>query len=298
MYKSDPVSGRFFQADMRLLAGWRRDDFDWNIASDISGDATPNILSELTWSDLKMTQLKLESDVFIDNHFVFTGMLAYADIYEGDNQDSDYSGNDRTLEFSRSNNDSGDGDAMDWSLGAGYKLYLGSDEDLLVADDMWLTLLGGYSYHELNLIITEGVQTIPDTGPFGPTLHTSYWAEWDGPWLGFQLEGSIDKIFGTFRFEYHWADYYGSANWNLRNDFQHPKSFEHIADGRGLVFNLGAGYEVTDSLTLNLRADIQDWEATDGIDRTFFASGTTTEIRFNEVNWKSKALMLGSTYHF
>ena len=47
------------------------------------------------------------------------------------------------------------------------------------SDHIWFTLLGGYSYHELNLIVTDGVQTIPATGSFAG-LHSSYWAEWDG----------------------------------------------------------------------------------------------------------------------
>ena len=297
-YGKDSKPGRFLQADLRLMGGWRWDDFNWNIASDITGTATPNILSELTWSDLKMTQLAAERNIVLGNRFVFDGMFSYADIYKGDNQDSDYLGDDRKLEFSRSNNNSSDGEAMDWSVGGGLRFYLKTNEDLFAVDKLSLTVLGGYSKHELNLIITEGFQTIPAWGAFGPTLHTSYWAEWEGPWLGFEVEGAKDKLFGTFRFAYHWADYYGSANWNLRPDFRHPKSFEHIADGMGLVFNLGASYHLTDDFTLDLRADIQQWEASKGIDRTFFSDGTSSDIRLNQVNWESKAFMLGSTYHF
>ena len=110
--------------------------------------------------------------------------------------------------------------------------------------------------------------------------------------------GSKNKLFGVFRFEYHWADYYGSANWNLRSDFQHPKSFEQVADGRGLVFNLGAGYKLTDNWALDVRFDFQDWKTDPGIDRVFFSSGAIVETRLNEVNWESKAFMLGSTYNF
>jgi len=129
-------------------------------------------------------------------------------------------------------------------------------------------------------------------------LNSTYRAQWDGLWTGIELKGSIDKVFGKVRYEYHWADYYGLADWNLRTDFQHPKSFEHIAEGRGRVFNLGTGYNVTDRWTLDLSLDIQDWKTDPGIDRTFFTSGAIVEIRLNEVNWESKALMLGSTYSF
>jgi hypothetical protein len=248
-----------------------------------------------------MTQIKAEAGIILEDHYVLDGMIAYADLYDGNNQDSDYFGDERTLEFSRSNNKSDDGEALDWSAGAGYRYYLdpqqGILEGLFPADDLWLTVLGGYSYHELNLIITDGFQTIPAIGSFAG-LHSSYWAEWDGPWAGIELIGSKSKLFGTFRFEYHWADYYGSANWNLRSNFQHPKSFEQEADGRGLVFNLGAGYKLTNNWVLDFRFDIQEWKTDPGIDRTFASSGTITEIRLNEVNWESKAFMLGSTFVF
>ena len=87
-------------------AAYRVDSLDWNIASDPSGTLTPNILSELTWSDLKIIDLKVE---FVnrggDNSYA-RGYFAYGIIMEGDNQDSDYNGDNRTLEFSRSNNSS------------------------------------------------------------------------------------------------------------------------------------------------------------------------------------------------
>lgn len=287
---------RFLKADFQILTGFRQDDFDWNIAGDIQGNS-PNVLSELTWSDLSMAQIKTKGHIILHNQIVLDGMAAYADIYRGENQDSDFSGNNRASEFSRSNNSSDDGEAMDLSAGVGYKFFLGGTPSLLNVDHLWLTILGGYSRHELNLVMTDGVQTIPATGAFAG-LHSNYWAEWEGPWTGFELFGKRNKISGLFRFEYHWADYYGSANWNLRSDFQHPKSYEHVANSRGLVFSLGAAYHIDDFWSLDINADIQDWETTEGIDRTFFSSGTTSETRLNEVNWESSAIMLGAACRF
>lgn len=301
-YAPEPPEGdarpdRFLKADLTLLAGYRKDDFDFNIASDMTGTATPNIISELTWSDLKMTQLKAEARIAVKNLFVLDGMVGYADIYDGDNQDSDYLGNNRTFEFSRSNNRSDDGEAMEWSGGAGYRFHLGPEPGFLEADDIWLTVLGGYSYHDLSLIMTDGFQTIPASGAF-PGLHSSFWADWRGPWAGVELTGSRNRIFGLFRFEYHWADYYASANWNLRSDFEHPTSYEQWADGRGLVFNLGGGYKLSDNWDLNLRFDIRDWETDHGVIRFFSSDGTRSQQRLNEANWESKAVMLSGTCRF
>lgn len=294
--KETPSAERWLTGGLQIMTGYRQGEFDWNIAGTIQG-GSPNIISELTWSDIKMTQIKAKGNITLMNRLVIDGTAAYADIYSGDNQDSDYLGDDRTGEYSRSNNKSDDGEVMDLSGGVGYKLYLGPEPHLFEVDHLWLTLLGGYSYHEQNFVMTDGFQTIPATGPFDG-LHSSYWAEWEGPWAGFELFGDRNKISGFFRFEYHLADYYGSANWNLRSDFQHPKSYEHTTDGQGFVFNMGGSYHITNFWSVDFNADFQDWETCKGIDRTFFSSGSIGETQLNEVNWQSQAFMLSSTYLF
>jgi len=163
-------------------AGYRIDDFDWSIA----GNAPPafggnfvNVLSELTWSDLEIFQVEFGIGKLFPNRIMLKGSLAYGLIFDGENQDSDYAGNNRTLEFSRSNNSTDDGNTADGSIGLGYYLPL-------LSDSFGITPLIGYSFHALHLKITEGFQTIPPFGPF-PGLNSSYDALWYGPWVGLEL---------------------------------------------------------------------------------------------------------------
>lgn len=295
-YSNNDDSNRqkLIEASLQLFGGYRQDDFQFSIAGDTDG-ANPNVLSELTWKDLKMTQLKAKGEITVDQRFVLDGMMSYADIYDGEVQDSDYFSDNHADEFSRSVSRADDGSAIDWSYGLGYKFSLGSVSKELLSDDIWFTALGGFSRHELNLIAIDGRQVVGGSGPLPPQLHTSYWAEWEGPWTGFELIGKRKKISALFRFEYHMADYYGSANWNLRDDFQHPKSFEHIADGRGLVLNLGAAYQLNDHWNLNFNADLQDWQAWEGLDRTFFSDGSVIDTQLNQIKWNSTALMFGAS---
>jgi hypothetical protein len=276
--------------------GYRTDDFDWNIAGDISGN-NPNILSELTWSDLEILQLEFGLARIFPNRIVLKGTIAYGQIFDGENQDSDYAGNNRTLEFSRSNNSADDGNTSDVSIGLGYFFPL-------LTKDFIATPLVGFSFHGQNLTITEGFQTIPPLGPF-PGLNSSYDAKWYGPWVGLELNARIYKRDGTslaheilFGIEYHWADYYAEANWNLRPDLAHPKSFEHEADGSGIVFWAGYNYLFNPQWSLNFSGKYQEWETDPGIDRVFFADGTEAETRLNEVNWESFSLMVGVTCRF
>jgi len=273
-----------------LSAGYRVDDFDWNIAGDTTGE-NPNILSELTWNDIEIWQIKLQNKTIIRKTFYFRGSVAYGWIFEGENQDSDFNGNDRTLEWSRSNNSGDDGNVFDASLGIGYPFTFGKGK-------FRMSPLLGYSYHEQNLTISDGNQTIPLLGPF-PNLDSTYETEWDGPWLGLDLVFQLNKKHTMFaEIEYHWADYYAVADWNLRPDYAHPKSFEHVADGNGMVVSVGWTYLFHRRWALDVTIDYQNWSTDHGVDRVFTAAGGTAETRLNEVNWESFTAMIGLAYHF
>ncbi|MCA9400093.1 MAG: TonB-dependent receptor, partial [Candidatus Omnitrophica bacterium] len=162
---------------------------------------------------------------------------------------------------------------------------------------MGVTFLAGYSYHEQNLRISEGFQAIPASGPFSG-LNSTYQTEWKGPWLGFELEGWVKKYQGFVRLEYHWADYYAEADWNLRDDFAHPVSFTHEADARGLVFGAGGNYQVHPDWLVGLNFDLQNWETGLGLDRTYFSDGSTIDTQLNVSKWRSWAANLAATYRF
>jgi len=294
------------ESELVLSAGYRVDGFDWNIAGDINGK-NPNIRSELTWDDLEIYQLELYNKTIVREVFYLRGCLSYGWIMDGDNQDSDYLEDNRALEFLRSNNDADDGDTLDASLGIGYPFTFGSGF-------VGVTPLVGYSYHEQNLTMTDGKQTItwisldpdvPDGPPLGPFpgLDSAYDAEWKGPWVGFDLiftskdvHRHLAQVEAYVNLEYHWADYSAEADWNLRADFAHPKSFEHEADGHGIILSAGWNVVWSDHWALNANFDYQDWSTDHGTDRTFFSDGSVEETRLNEVNWKSYAIMVGLSY--
>ncbi|UCF93218.1 MAG: autotransporter domain-containing protein [Desulfobacterales bacterium] len=291
------------QSTFILSNGYRRDDFSWNIAGDLSGN-NPNVLSELTWDDLEICWLKLQNQTVGSRLFYLRGHLNYGRILEGDNRDSDFGGDNRTSEFSRSDNEAGDGDVWDASLGVGYPLRLFEDSPLEIAP------LIGYSYHQQNLKMRHGRQTLatpgttPPLGPF-PGLNSSYETHWRGPWIGVdlsyrskELKAFMHRMEVCFSFEYHWADYRGSADWNLRTDLARPQSFKHDADGDGIIVSAGFNIFFNPHWALNLSYDYQDWSTDDGVDKIFFADGTRGATRLNEVNWKSYAIGLGIGYRF
>ncbi len=306
--------GGLIDTEVQLDVGYRRDNLDWNIAGNSSG-TNPNILSELEWSDLEIIQVRLEGRAFVNKKIYFRGYLDYGWIYDGQNRDSDYSGDNRTGEFSRSVNTSDDDAVWDGSIGLGWVFTFGTSYCKLAP-------MLGYSIHKQNLRITDGNQVIPPTGPF-PGLDSTYKSRWHGPWIGFDLIFSTppDKQHGReMRFllnlEYHWADYYAEADWNLRtgpvNAFEHPKSFEHEANGSGIVTGAKWLFGIKPGWDFSLGLQYQKWQTDTGTDRVFFAGGTyidppgfyappgglTSETMLNEVNWESFDIMAGLTYRF
>ena len=275
-----------------LNAGYRQDDLKWSFA-------LPGIdpRSELTWRDVESFQLEFGLQRRFFHNFRLKGSFAYAVIYNGQNQDSDYDGNNRTLEFSRSNNATDTGDLWDISLGLAYDIRL-------FGDRFQLSPLLGYAFNDQNLQISDGVQTLPPLGPF-QGLDSSYDATWYGPWVGMELQynsyGSsapspgYEAFFGV---EYHLADFEAKADWNLRPDLAHPKSFDQDADGSGWVLTGAVNYLFNSRWGINLTGKYQYWETDAGTHRFFFSDGSSYATRLNEVIWESFAVTLGVTCRF
>ena len=300
---SEKATRSALESEFIVTGGYRVDDLDWNIAGDINGN-NPNIISELTWDDLESYQVKFQGGLVWPNLIAVRGSLAYGWLFDGRNQDSDYLGDNRTFEFSRSNNTTDDDQVWDASLAVGYPFRFGRTVIGTV------TPLVGYSHHEQQLNISDGYQTIATAGvtpPVGPFegLDSSYETKWRGPWIGIDMHFRAAEIksfahrFETYlTYEYHWADFEAEANWNLIDNFAHPKSFSHDTNGRGFVIGAGINYMLTQHWALNFNFDYQDWSTDSGTIKFFLADGTTHKQQLNEVNWTSYAFMMGLSLRF
>lgn len=290
------VSGKVYadyeiETAYSLGMGPRVDNLDWSIAGDLNGE-NPNILSELTWTDLEIAQIKGDFKIAVGKsmHFFYLRTtIAYGEIMAGDNQDSDYFGDNRTIEFSRSNNSSDSGYVSDASFGMGYQLRLFSGR-------IKMAPIFGYSSSRQNLRMTDGFQTVPLMGSF-EGLNSTYETQWRGPWIGLDISAMpINKIELFGKFEYHWADYHADGNWNLRSELAHPISFEHDADGTGIVVSAGGAYNLNERWSLKVYLDIKQWSTNSGLDRVFTVNGGYADTSLNEVNWDSFATGVEVTY--
>jgi hypothetical protein len=278
--------------DVFLELGTRSDDLFWNIAGT---NNTPDVLSELTWSDMEIYQLRIGYHAEERNYVMrLKGMVGT--IADGNNQDSDYAGSGRTLEESRSNNNS-DGTLGDLSLGFGYRFSARFGEQ-----SVSLTPLIGYAYQWQDLNINNGYQTVSNPVTFTPpavgpiaNLNSTYDLQWDGPWFGLDATLQLTPALTVnATYEAHRStDYYAEADWNLSTAFAHPISFTHRADGDGFYATLGADYRLSDTLSVYGYLEKYEFDTDPGIDRVFWAAGGTTDSTLNEVHWESSGIMLG-----
>jgi len=270
-----------------LGVGYRADKLNWNIANNLSGTATPNILSELTWDNLGIIQIDggMQAEM---NRIVFKVDADYGWIVTGDNQDSDFNGNNRTLEFSRSNNDAGAGNVWEVSTAIGYQF----------GGAYFFTPLAGWAIHKQNLRIKNGFQTIPATGAFAG-LDSHYDAQWTAPWLGFDAGMALgDSTRIRVNFAYNFTTYSAEANWNLRTDLAHPVSFRHDATGYGIDVGADITQKVSDNWSLDGGFEYRKYKADNGTDTTFSATGGSSVTRLNEVNWESVSGSIAAIFNF
>lgn len=296
--------------EIGLTSGYRSDRLDWNISGDMDG-RNPTILSELTWEDLETWQARTTLDVQLDRvlgwrgNSLFRGEFAYGMILDGDVRDSDYAADRRSDEWSRSLSHSDNGYVLDLTGSWGPQLSL----------PLWpqLTLVPrvGYGFSILGLTMKGGEQVVsrpeltpglfsppPARGPI-PGLDSSYTAYWFGPFIGMSLDYRLTQRMSlSLGLEYHYFEYFAEADWNLRSEFAHPTSFEHEADGTGVVWSLTGDYALSSRWQLTFSGTYRNWRTGHGTDRTFFADGRRGLSRLNQVSWTSYDMNCGVRWRF
>lgn len=277
-----------------LSMSQRSDSVYWSIANDVSGQVGPNVLSELDYQNLRIRGVELSSSLAFEggwlNDFYLSGQLFKGTINDGQTRDSDYNGSNRTQEYSRSLSEN-TGDFV-----ADYSVALGRAMDSVAGLNTVLEL--GYSLHQQYLRKQNAIQVFdPSASGEVKGLNSTYQSEWQGPWLGLGTTLSHQRHVLNIRTELHQALYYAEANWNLRDTFMHPKSFDHQADGRGLVIEASYAYTFklpqAKDLTLALSYRRDRWQAENGLDTLYLVSGQTVTTRLNEVLWSADAVALG-----
>ncbi len=277
-----------------LYLSQARSDFNWSIASNGKGNATPNILSELTYRNLQSTHWNIDN-IFtynINSNWTWTNQLKLATgvIDSGQIQDSDYDSDNRNDEYSRSYSYPKGSVLRDMSIASGFRKQI---------NHQWQgTGLIGVSQHQQTFSKNDGEQVLathnrtPSVGKFGG-LDSAYAADWQSIWLGLGAHWQWQSHQLSWQLEQHLSNYYAEANWNLRTDFAHPKSFDHVATGQAQVLNMTYQKVLNNRLNLLMQWQTENWQTDAGIDTVYFANGSRASTRLNEAKWNTQRLSIG-----
>lgn len=276
------LAGALFGIDLGV--GYRQDSLSWSIGGP-GGD--PNILSELSWTNLRMIDYRgAWSGDFMNYHIRFSG--DYATILGGQVRDSDYDADDREGEFSRSISKANKGEAFDLSLGVGRCRFC--------IFGVKTELLGGVALQEQHLRMMDGKQVIDTRHPdeVGPIegLHSNYRAKWYSYWTGVDFEAPYG-FSGTV--EGHRSRFRGTGHWNLRDDL--VKDFDHKAWGWGVVVNLAWRWHYSRCLAFGLFGEYENHWTEKGLDLVYIAEGTVHQP-LNRVRWQSARLLANITLNW
>lgn len=283
--------------------GMSDSQLNWDIAGGLSDKASPNILSELEFEDIRSIDAGVTLDIIrpLRNDLAFRVEADYTRsfIQDGRVQDSDYLGNDRTLEFSRSYSELAGEHATQGKVAMGFMVPV--DRDVL------FSVLVGRSSYDQKMNMRKGQQAVlAFAGPGDleqvnlalQNLNSAYEASWSSYWVGLEAQYAFRYGQLKLRYEHHDTEYHGIGSWNLRTDLAYPKSFEHKASGKGRLYELAYLYPFSKTWLLGTSLFYQQWTTDSGIDLVHTAAGDTLATRLNGAEWKTKGAKINLTYRF
>lgn len=273
-------------------------EVNWSIAAGPGQNYTPNVLSELDFQSIKGRGIGLEGGYI---HRLNDKWALYIEaeartssLDSGDVRDSDYHGDNRTEEFSRSYAEtSGDKDErISGAIGFKYRWFGNRGH--------YVTLIVGMQELDFDLDIAKGVVYIPEEnrGMEIEDLKSSYDSHFESNYFAFGTEHVFQWGTLGLRIERHQLEFDSTANWNLRGEFAHPVSFSQTGEGEALLWTLCYSYPLNDSWDVYATFNDRSYEVKDGYDHSFFQDGSSYVTRLNKVELDQKAYNVGFRYIF
>lgn len=265
-----------------VTANYNDEDFRWSIAGNMQGEK-PNILSELIWKDIKGPGMQVGANWNIWKRILVQAYFSKTVIVAGSSTDTDYEKDNRTAPLVQIKAKSNKGYIDFAQLGLGYKLI---DNKKFKAN----TYLG-YGINRQLLFLLDADD---DTEQPNHRLNSTYAASWTGFFIRMTPQISMSKKMTLKnRLTYNQVVYKGEANWNLIQDFKHPVSFKHIANGYGIDEQLELSLKVASMVSIKLSGNYYYWETGIGVDKLYLSNGNSVNTRFNRTVRNGVGFALG-----
>lgn len=274
--------------------GYKKASLNWNISAP---DNSPNVMSELEYNNLGIVETGVDMTAVV--HQIYSrASISFGKIVDGDGVDTDYNQDNRGELEAQSESEVYD-NIHALCVGLGYQFDVTSKKNIKISP------VAGVSYQAQNLRQRNGVQTVssgaefPSQGQVLTGLNSTYDVEWKSWFLGVDFVYEVFKnMYLSSTVEYHNAQYAAEADWNLRDDFAHPVSFVHEAEGTGSKINVGINRLFAQRWLIGLLYDWQQWSADSGDDILYWSEGGETKSKLNQVNWGSQSINLSIGFSF
>ncbi|HWK05744.1 MAG TPA: hypothetical protein VNS58_19020 [Puia sp.] len=250
-----------------LLSGYQHENFRWSIAGNTSG-TNPNIYSELIWKNLAGPLAGIEGEWNCWKSFSIRSAYSRLFIVSGAVTDMDYQGDNRTNRVYNGAFDSNKGSSSSWRTTLEYKIEAGPS----------LSLIPGLGY----ALHTQSLFLLSDATVGNNTLHSTYATTYKGATLAIRAVLALDNFFSLEpSLFYDQVHFRGRADWNLIPTFQHPLSFEDIANGYNIEAGLKGSYLCNDHFSLFLSGNYLYGNTGKGTDRLYQTNGQEPLTQFN-----------------
>lgn len=295
-----PLFAAISRYEVEVGQGYQTGQLNWSIAGGPDGPGVVNVLSQLKWKDLKVCTTHMGAKAMVTNQFFLLAEGNYGFIYDGYNEDSDYSLPDKQGLYQYSKAAADKGEVYDYSFVVGHDQPYSGGRLKVRSLAGWgkdgqnvrmmspATVYYDGNYDPIDPSDITGKATIDD-------LHSNYQAVWEGPWLGTALIYDTGRLQLMAQFDYHWLEYRAKANWNLRPEL--IDGFRHSGNGKGTKIRISGDYQVTQRIYFGFLTIFTDYKLRGGTDKIKLANPfsdddsypTTVKIRtrLNEVNWHS-----------
>lgn len=265
--------------NLKPYLGYHYSDFDWSIAGNSAGNS-PNILSELIWTNLQGPSVGLDISYRISKRLSCIISSQYTTITKGRVEDSDYADDDRENVFYYDV----------FNADKGYLYDLSSEISYRLAEFRQLSLhpMLGISYKQQTFFLLEREINLESVG-----LNSNYKVKNVGinfganiilTKRGFQL--GLKILAGFYQ-------YSAKANWNLIPEFAKPVSFVHDANSTSLSGDLNLSIPLNNRLWLEFDVKLKQTKTHSGNDTAYFINQSSERTKFNGANFMQHGASIG-----
>jgi hypothetical protein len=281
-HRAQAQNNQKFKASVNV--GGFSENFHWSIAGTAQG-TDPNIYSELRWSKLRGPQTSMHLEYNFWKGFLLQADFSSASIIKGNVTDTDFGEDHRKDTLYHESFSSDKGSVLSTDMTLGYKLSL--------SQSFSVTPFMGYGINAQSLYI------LGDFGNITGELKSTYKTQWKGLTVGFNTQIPLsDKLFITPQFTYHQVHYSAKANWNLIEEFQHPVSFRHKANGYGLEPSMKINYAFNKTISIHLEEKYSYWTTGKGSDTLYRTNGDVSVTQLNKIYRNNYSVALGVAFAF